>query len=153
MLLPSDVTICRRILQERKIFGLTWQTWTASMQLKELSVFEDFFGNWFTIDKLTVRLCLQACVDPTTKDELHMVEVEGQDAEGQKIKAALVSLKPSTLPSVSTWNLYFCTVLFFLHSMLSTANWHWNLIQRHGLDRELWQDVHQDLKILTISFW
>ncbi|KAK5617783.1 Kv channel-interacting protein 1 [Crenichthys baileyi] len=41
-----------------------------------------------------------ACVDPSTKDELHMVEVEGQDAEGQKVKAALVSLKPSTLPSV-----------------------------------------------------
>nr|XP_019941656.1 PREDICTED: nucleophosmin-like isoform X1 [Paralichthys olivaceus] len=41
-----------------------------------------------------------ACVDPATKDELHMVEVEGQDTEGQKIKAALVSLKPSTLPSV-----------------------------------------------------
>lgn len=41
-----------------------------------------------------------ACVDPSTKDELHMVEVEGQDTEGQKIKAALVSLKPSTLPSV-----------------------------------------------------
>nr|XP_046266367.1 nucleophosmin 1a [Scatophagus argus] len=41
-----------------------------------------------------------ACVDPSTKDELHMVEVEGQDSEGQKIKAALVSLKPSTLPSV-----------------------------------------------------
>lgn len=30
-----------------------------------------------------------------------MVEVEGQDTEGQKIKAALVSLRPSTLPSVS----------------------------------------------------
>jgi len=41
-----------------------------------------------------------ACVDPSTKDELHMVEVEGQDTEGQKIKAALVSLRPSTLPSV-----------------------------------------------------
>ncbi|XP_062288766.1 nucleophosmin 1a isoform X2 [Scomber scombrus] len=41
-----------------------------------------------------------ACVDPSTKDELHMVEVEGQDSEGQKIKAALVSLRPSTLPSV-----------------------------------------------------
>ncbi|RVE63609.1 hypothetical protein OJAV_G00137980 [Oryzias javanicus] len=41
-----------------------------------------------------------ACVDPSTKDELNLVEVEGQDAEGQKIKAALVSLKPSTLPSV-----------------------------------------------------
>ncbi|XP_034746120.1 nucleophosmin 1a isoform X1 [Etheostoma cragini] len=41
-----------------------------------------------------------ACVDPSTKDELHMVEVEGQDTEGQIIKAALVSLKPSTLPSV-----------------------------------------------------
>uniref|UniRef100_A0A3Q3ICI9 Uncharacterized protein n=1 Tax=Monopterus albus TaxID=43700 RepID=A0A3Q3ICI9_MONAL len=41
-----------------------------------------------------------ACVDPSTKDELQMVEVEGQDTEGQKIKAALVTLKPSTLPSV-----------------------------------------------------
>lgn len=41
-----------------------------------------------------------ACVDPTTKDELQMVEVEGQDLEGQKIKAALVSLKPSAMPSV-----------------------------------------------------
>lgn len=41
-----------------------------------------------------------ACVDPSTKDELHMVEVEGVDLEGQKIKAALVSLMPSTLPSV-----------------------------------------------------
>ncbi|XP_020485888.1 nucleophosmin 1a [Labrus bergylta] len=40
------------------------------------------------------------CVDASTKDELHMVEVEGQDTEGQQIKAALVSLKPSTLPSV-----------------------------------------------------
>lgn len=41
-----------------------------------------------------------ACVDPSTKDELHMVEVEGQDTEGQTIKAVLVSLKPSNLPSV-----------------------------------------------------
>uniref|UniRef100_H3CZL1 Nucleophosmin 1a n=1 Tax=Tetraodon nigroviridis TaxID=99883 RepID=H3CZL1_TETNG len=41
-----------------------------------------------------------ACVDPSTKDELHMVEMEGQDSEGQKVKVALVSLKPSTLPSV-----------------------------------------------------
>lgn len=40
-------------------------------------------------------------MDPSTADELHMVEVEGQDSEGQKIKAVLVSLKPSTLPSVS----------------------------------------------------
>ncbi|KAF3841363.1 hypothetical protein F7725_007225 [Dissostichus mawsoni] len=41
-----------------------------------------------------------ACVDAGTADELHMVEVEGQDMEGQKIKAVLVSLRPSTLPSV-----------------------------------------------------
>ncbi|KAK1883083.1 Nucleophosmin [Dissostichus eleginoides] len=41
-----------------------------------------------------------ACVDADTADELHMVEVEGQDMEGQKIKAVLVSLRPSTLPSV-----------------------------------------------------
>lgn len=30
-----------------------------------------------------------------------MVEVEGTDAEGQVVKAALASLKPSSLPSVS----------------------------------------------------
>ncbi|XP_034033664.1 nucleophosmin 1a [Thalassophryne amazonica] len=41
-----------------------------------------------------------ACVDSNTKDELHVVEVEGHNPEGQKIKTALVSLKPSTLPSV-----------------------------------------------------
>ncbi|KAK0147736.1 Nucleophosmin [Merluccius polli] len=41
-----------------------------------------------------------ACVDASTKDELHVVEVEGQDEEGQKITAVLASLKPSTLPSV-----------------------------------------------------
>ncbi|XP_055082436.1 nucleophosmin 1a isoform X2 [Periophthalmus magnuspinnatus] len=41
-----------------------------------------------------------ACVDPSTKDELQVVEVEGQDVEGQKIKAVLVSLKPSVQPSV-----------------------------------------------------
>nr|XP_057933562.1 nucleophosmin 1a [Doryrhamphus excisus] len=41
-----------------------------------------------------------ACADPATKDEFHLVEVEGQDSEGQKVTAALVSLKPSTLPSV-----------------------------------------------------
>lgn len=40
------------------------------------------------------------CVDSDTKDELHIVEVEGQDTEGQKVKAVLASLKPSTLPSV-----------------------------------------------------
>ncbi|XP_077447576.1 nucleophosmin 1a isoform X2 [Stigmatopora argus] len=42
-----------------------------------------------------------ACVDPTTKDELHVVEVEGQDAEGEKVSAVLASLKPSTLPTVA----------------------------------------------------
>ncbi|KAM8898789.1 nucleophosmin-like [Spinachia spinachia] len=47
--------------------------------------------------QLDIRM---ACVDPSTADELHMVEVEAQDSEGQKIKAVLVSLKPSTLPSV-----------------------------------------------------
>jgi len=41
-----------------------------------------------------------ACVDSSTKDELHTVEVEGQDSEGQKIKAVLASIKPSTLPTV-----------------------------------------------------
>ncbi|XP_032433002.1 nucleophosmin 1a [Xiphophorus hellerii] len=52
-------------------------------------------------DELEHQLDLRmACVDPSSKDELHLVEVEGQDSEGQKVKAALVSLKPSTLPSV-----------------------------------------------------
>lgn len=40
-------------------------------------------------------------MDATTKDELHVVEVEGQDMEGQKVTAVLATLKPSTLPSVS----------------------------------------------------
>lgn len=44
---------------------------------------------------------LQACVDPATKDELNVVEIEGQDSEGQKVKAVLATLRPSTLPSVS----------------------------------------------------
>lgn len=48
--------------------------------------------------QLSVRM---ACVDPTTKDELNVVEIEGQDVEGQKVKAVLATLKPSTLPSVS----------------------------------------------------
>ncbi|XP_043995558.1 nucleophosmin 1a [Gambusia affinis] len=52
-------------------------------------------------DELEHQLDLRmACVDASSKDELHVVEVEGQDSEGQKVKAALVSLKPSTLPSV-----------------------------------------------------
>ncbi|CAJ1064302.1 nucleophosmin 1a [Xyrichtys novacula] len=52
-------------------------------------------------DDLEHQLDLRmACVDLNTKDELHTVEVEGQDTEGQKVKAVLVSLKPSTLPSV-----------------------------------------------------
>ncbi|XP_061818046.1 nucleophosmin 1a [Nerophis lumbriciformis] len=41
-----------------------------------------------------------ACADSTTKDEFHQVEIEGEDSDGQKVTAALVSLKPSTLPSV-----------------------------------------------------
>ncbi|XP_023131185.1 nucleophosmin 1a [Amphiprion ocellaris] len=52
-------------------------------------------------DDLEHQLDLRmVCVEPSTKDELHVVEVEGQDLEGQKIKAVLVSLKPSVLPSV-----------------------------------------------------
>ncbi|XP_061660237.1 nucleophosmin 1a isoform X2 [Syngnathoides biaculeatus] len=42
-----------------------------------------------------------ACADPATKNELHLVEVEGHDSEGQKVTATLVSLNPATLPSVS----------------------------------------------------
>ncbi|XP_038148245.1 nucleophosmin 1a [Cyprinodon tularosa] len=41
-----------------------------------------------------------ACVDPSTKDELQVVEVEGQNSEEEQVKATLASLKPSTLPSV-----------------------------------------------------
>ncbi|KAK7125897.1 hypothetical protein R3I93_021314 [Phoxinus phoxinus] len=48
--------------------------------------------------QLSVRM---ACVDPATKDELNVVEIEGQDSEGQKVKAVLATLRPSTLPSVS----------------------------------------------------
>uniref|UniRef100_W5MTX0 Nucleophosmin n=1 Tax=Lepisosteus oculatus TaxID=7918 RepID=W5MTX0_LEPOC len=40
------------------------------------------------------------CVDPSTKDELHVVEVEGQDSEGQTVRTVLASLRPSSLPSV-----------------------------------------------------
>ncbi|XP_073685868.1 nucleophosmin 1a [Garra rufa] len=47
--------------------------------------------------QLSVRM---ACVDPSTKDELNVVEIEGQDSEGEKVKAILATLKPSTLPSV-----------------------------------------------------
>ncbi|XP_043106886.1 nucleophosmin 1a [Puntigrus tetrazona] len=47
--------------------------------------------------QLSVRM---ACVDPSTKDELNVVEIEGHDSEGQKVKAVLATLKPSTLPSV-----------------------------------------------------
>uniref|UniRef100_A0A8B9KGE5 Nucleophosmin 1a n=1 Tax=Astyanax mexicanus TaxID=7994 RepID=A0A8B9KGE5_ASTMX len=47
--------------------------------------------------QLSIRM---VCVDPATKDELNIVEVEGQDSEGQKVKAVLATLKPSTLPSV-----------------------------------------------------
>ncbi|XP_051765322.1 nucleophosmin 1a [Ctenopharyngodon idella] len=47
--------------------------------------------------QLSVRM---ACVDPATKDELNVVEIEGHDSEGQKVKAVLATLKPSTLPSV-----------------------------------------------------
>ncbi|KAJ8408943.1 hypothetical protein AAFF_G00247610 [Aldrovandia affinis] len=47
--------------------------------------------------QLSLRM---VCVDPTTKDELHVVEVQGHDCEGQEVKAVLATLKPSSLPSV-----------------------------------------------------
>ncbi|MBN3322312.1 NPM protein, partial [Atractosteus spatula] len=47
--------------------------------------------------QLSLRM---VCVDPSTKDELHVVEVEGQDSEGQTVRTVLASLRPSTLPSV-----------------------------------------------------
>uniref|UniRef100_A0A8C9RB93 Nucleophosmin n=1 Tax=Scleropages formosus TaxID=113540 RepID=A0A8C9RB93_SCLFO len=48
--------------------------------------------------QLSLRM---VCVDPSTKDELHIVEVEGRDKDGETVKAVLATLKPSTLPSVS----------------------------------------------------
>ncbi|KAI1902547.1 hypothetical protein AGOR_G00017000 [Albula goreensis] len=47
--------------------------------------------------QLSLRM---VCVDPSTKDELHVVEVEAHDSEGQEVKAVLATLKPSSLPSV-----------------------------------------------------
>ncbi|XP_042559502.1 nucleophosmin 1a isoform X2 [Clupea harengus] len=47
--------------------------------------------------QLSIRM---VCVDPTTKDELQLVEVEGIGAEGTKVTAVLAALKPSTTPSV-----------------------------------------------------
>ncbi|XP_008331563.1 nucleophosmin-like isoform X2 [Cynoglossus semilaevis] len=41
-----------------------------------------------------------ACVDTSTKDELHTVAVERQDTRGEKVETVLVSLQRSTLPSV-----------------------------------------------------
>lgn len=60
---------------------------------------------------------LQACVDPGTKDQLHTVEVEGQDSEGQKVKAVLAALKPSTLPSVRFF-FFICKVALLNVSVL-----------------------------------
>lgn len=57
--------------------------------------------------RLKWSLSPQACVDPATKDELNVVEVEGQDSEGQKVKAVLATLKPSTMPSVSVSECWF----------------------------------------------
>ncbi|XP_076146044.1 nucleophosmin 1a isoform X2 [Alosa pseudoharengus] len=47
--------------------------------------------------QLSIRM---VCVDPSTKDDLHLVEVEGTGAEGNKVTAVLAALKPSTSPSV-----------------------------------------------------
>ncbi|XP_036380805.1 nucleophosmin 1a [Megalops cyprinoides] len=47
--------------------------------------------------QLSLRM---VCVDPSTKDELHVVELEGRDTEGEPVKAVVATLKPSTLPSV-----------------------------------------------------
>ncbi|KAG2455655.1 NPM protein, partial [Polypterus senegalus] len=41
------------------------------------------------------------CVDAGAKDELHIVEVEGLDSDGNTIKAVIASLKPSLQPMVS----------------------------------------------------
>ncbi|XP_028669037.1 nucleophosmin 1a [Erpetoichthys calabaricus] len=41
------------------------------------------------------------CVDAAAKDELHIVEVEGLDSDGNTIKAVIASLKPSLQPMVS----------------------------------------------------
>uniref|UniRef100_A0AAY3ZXH1 Nucleophosmin n=1 Tax=Denticeps clupeoides TaxID=299321 RepID=A0AAY3ZXH1_9TELE len=47
--------------------------------------------------QLSIRM---VCVDPSTKDEMHIIEAEGRDTEGQEVQAVIASLKPSTLPSV-----------------------------------------------------
>ncbi|KAL2086688.1 hypothetical protein ACEWY4_017747 [Coilia grayii] len=47
--------------------------------------------------QLSIRM---VCVDPSTKDDLHLVEVEGVGSEGNKVTAVLAALKPSTTPSV-----------------------------------------------------
>lgn len=47
--------------------------------------------------QLSLRM---VCVDSSTKDELHVVEVEGHNSEGQEVKAIMATLKPSSLPSV-----------------------------------------------------
>lgn len=47
--------------------------------------------------QLSLRM---VCVDSSTKDELHVVEVEGHNSEGQEVKAILATLNPSSLPSV-----------------------------------------------------
>ncbi|XP_066573225.1 nucleophosmin 1a isoform X2 [Amia ocellicauda] len=48
--------------------------------------------------QLSLRM---VCLDSTVKDELHTVEVEGRDPEGQTIKTVLATLRLSTLPTVS----------------------------------------------------
>lgn len=50
---------------------------------------------------ITVNSHPQVSVDPTTKDELQVVEVEGCDANGQTVKTVLASVRPSCLPCVS----------------------------------------------------
>ncbi|XP_063053759.1 nucleophosmin 1a isoform X2 [Engraulis encrasicolus] len=47
--------------------------------------------------QLSIRM---VCVDPGTKDDLHLVEVEGVGSEGNKVTAVLAALRPSTVPSV-----------------------------------------------------
>ncbi|KAJ8368304.1 hypothetical protein SKAU_G00083320 [Synaphobranchus kaupii] len=47
--------------------------------------------------QLSLRM---VCVDSSTKDELHVVEVEGHNSEGEEVKAIVATLKPSSLPSV-----------------------------------------------------
>lgn len=64
------------------------------MEFKKLqNIWEDFQNIHFT---------LQVTLGAGAKDELHVVEAEALDYEGNPIKVVLASLKMSVQPTVST---------------------------------------------------